>query len=560
MARGSNFTRISFNKSLAVTLIITVMVIAAVSSLWIFLKTNERDNLEHHFFADIAQVRIKIAERILAYGQILKGGRGLFQVYENVTRDEWHNYVSGLNLNNNYPGIQGVGYAALLHPSELKIHEKKIRKEGFDDYRIWPEGQRSLYSAIVYLEPFDWRNRRAFGYDMFSEPIRHEAMVRARDTGEPSLTGKVLLVQETKEEPQAGTLLYIPMYRKGAAIQSVDSRRDALIGWIYSPYRMDNLVDGMLGKHLEGIRLRIYYGEINDDNLLYNSSPNKNGARAIFERNLNLAMGGRSWTLEFEALPSYASLNPTSSIYSQMIGIMLIALLFIALTWNVLRTQYKAESIALGLTSELRENRDKLNAALSGTIDAVSRVVGARDPYTAGHQHRVSKLATAIAEEMELDAEDVKGVGIGATIHDIGKINLPSEVLSKPSRLSEIEFELVKAHPKAGYDILKDINFPWPVANIAYQHHEREDGSGYPQGLKYDEICTGAKIVAVADVVEAMSSHRPYRPALGLDVALAEIQAGREIKYDKTVVDACMKIFREGKFHFDLDGEDDNLS
>jgi HD-GYP domain-containing protein (c-di-GMP phosphodiesterase class II) len=149
----------------------------------------------------------------------------------------------------------------------------------------------------------------------------------------------------------------------------------------------------------------------------------------------------------------------------------------------------------------------------------------------------------------------VEGIRMGATIHDIGKIQLPSEILSKPLKLTPIEYNLIKTHPEIGYDILKDINFPWPVANIAIQHHERMDGSGYPQGLKGEEICLEARIVAVADVVEAISSDRPYRPALGISAALNEIKTYRGTLYDPDVVDACMTVINEKDFNFEYDPE-----
>jgi len=199
----------------------------------------------------------------------------------------------------------------------------------------------------------------------------------------------------------------------------------------------------------------------------------------------------------------------------------------------------------------LEKSREQLRMGLIGTVVAVSRAVGARDPYTAGHQQRVSQLSRAIAQEMELDAEQIEGLRLGATIHDIGKIYLPAEILSKPAKLTDIEFALVKSHSQVGYDILKDVSFPWPVADIAHQHHERLDGSGYPQGLKGDEICLEARIVAVADVVEAMASHRPYRPSLGIDVALNEIKSKRGKWFDPDAVDACVKLFRKKDFSFE---------
>ncbi|ATX83104.1 PAS domain S-box-containing protein/HDIG domain-containing protein [Mariprofundus ferrinatatus] len=198
--------------------------------------------------------------------------------------------------------------------------------------------------------------------------------------------------------------------------------------------------------------------------------------------------------------------------------------------------------------SALKQSREQLQSALEGTIAAVSNAVGARDPYTSGHQQRVAELAKAIAREMGLDEARVKGVFLSATIHDIGKIQLPADILSRPGKLTNAEYQLIKEHSEAGYSILKGISFSWPVAEVAHQHHERMDGSGYPQGLKGDEICLEAKIVAVADVVEAMSSHRPYRPALGIDAALDEIRTHRGSAFDPEVVDACLKLFEEKRF------------
>jgi PAS domain S-box-containing protein/putative nucleotidyltransferase with HDIG domain len=187
----------------------------------------------------------------------------------------------------------------------------------------------------------------------------------------------------------------------------------------------------------------------------------------------------------------------------------------------------------------------RLRASLEASIQAIAATVEARDPYTAGHEKRVAELAAAIARELGIPAFTVEGIHFGALIHDVGKIQVPAEILSKPTRLLPLEFELVKAHSQAGYDILKGIDFPWPVAEIAWAHHERLDGSGYPNGLKGEQIILEARILSVADVVEAMSSHRPYRPGLGIDKALAEIERGRASVYDPHVVDACLRLFRE---------------
>ena len=206
---------------------------------------------------------------------------------------------------------------------------------------------------------------------------------------------------------------------------------------------------------------------------------------------------------------------------------------------------------------ELEVSHGHLKKSLEGTISAISMAVEARDPYTAGHQHRVADLASAIAHEMGFGEDQTVGIRMGATIHDIGKIHLPAEILSKPAKLTDIEYSLVQSHPQVGYDILKNVDFPWPVADIAYQHHERMDGSGYPQGLKDEEICIEARIVAVADVVEAMASHRPYRPALGIESALEEVKSNRGTFFDPQVVDACVSLFAEKGFSFDESGADE---
>ena len=192
----------------------------------------------------------------------------------------------------------------------------------------------------------------------------------------------------------------------------------------------------------------------------------------------------------------------------------------------------------------------KLKKSLDGSIQMAASVTEMRDPYTAGHQQRVAKLATAIASEFGLGEEQVDGVHFGSLIHDVGKISIPAEILSRPGRLTEIEFMLIKTHPQAGYNILKNIDFPWPVAKMILQHHERLDGSGYPSGLKGDEIILEARILIVADVVEAMSSHRPYRPGLGIAVALEEIKRGRGTYYDPQIVDVCLHLFQNKRFDF----------
>ena len=199
---------------------------------------------------------------------------------------------------------------------------------------------------------------------------------------------------------------------------------------------------------------------------------------------------------------------------------------------------------------DLQQSFATLREALDGIIQAVALTVEKRDPYTAGHQRRVADLARAVASKMGLSKKQINGIRIAGSIHDLGKTCVPADILSKPGRLTEHEFAIIKAHPEVGYDILKSIEFPWPVAQTVLQHHERLDGSGYPAGLKGKRIIVEARIVAVSDVVEAMSSHRPYRPTLGIDMALEEIQQGRGTAYDPDAVDACISLFEADHFEF----------
>ena len=201
---------------------------------------------------------------------------------------------------------------------------------------------------------------------------------------------------------------------------------------------------------------------------------------------------------------------------------------------------------------KLKESYRKLHKTLNDIINTLASIIEIRDPYTSGHQKRVASLATAIATEMGLDSDMMESIRIAALIHDIGKINLPTSILTRPGRLSEIEYDMIKTHAQLGHDMISRVEFPWAIADIMLQHHERIDGSGYPGGLKGKDIILEARILAVADVVEAMASHRPYRPSLGVNKALEEINKGRGKLYDSEVVDACTKLIKNKKFSFSI--------
>jgi|SRR5664280_1587906 len=215
------------------------------------------------------------------------------------------------------------------------------------------------------------------------------------------------------------------------------------------------------------------------------------------------------------------------------------------------RTKDKTDDL-LAQAEKLKESYKKSQIILDGIVKTLSMIIETRDPYTSGHEDQVAKIACNIAKEMKFTEEQITAIHIAATLHDIGKISVPSEILTKPGRLSDLEMEMIKTHCKVANDILINIEFPYPVAEIIFQHHERMDGSGYPRGLKGDKIAIEARIIGVADVMDAMASYRPYRPALGVDAAIEEIVKFRGITYDPAVVDACLKIYKntaENKLH-----------
>jgi len=228
-----------------------------------------------------------------------------------------------------------------------------------------------------------------------------------------------------------------------------------------------------------------------------------------------------------------------------------------AILYKMLHTELQWKEDKLDKIHVIQQRDDALRSytdALVQMINAIARTIESRDPYTAGHQVNVAMLAVEIAKKLEWNDDRIKGLALGASIHDLGKIHIPAEILNRPGKLSEAEFDLIKTHSSIGAEIIKGIDFPWPVKKMVEQHHERIDGTGYPNKLKNHEIIDEAKIIAVADVVEAITSHRPYRPALGLNVGIEEIKRGKGIVYDEKIVDACISVLESGDFIFQTHG------
>jgi PAS domain S-box-containing protein/putative nucleotidyltransferase with HDIG domain len=251
----------------------------------------------------------------------------------------------------------------------------------------------------------------------------------------------------------------------------------------------------------------------------------------------------RSRTLELELIRNDGSLVPVEVKYTFLRDVEARPVEVLAIARDISERKQEQEAA--------KRNTERLITAMEHAIQAMTIVVEMRDPHTAGHQQRATQLACAIAKEIGLSKERIGGLRLAGLIHDIGKVRVPAEILMNPDGLSEPEFMMIKAHPRLGYDILRTIDFPWPVAQIVLQHHERMDGSGYPSGLSGEDIIMEARILAVADVVDAMASHRPYRPALGIGKALEEISQNKGVLYDSRAADACLTLFRDKKFRFE---------
>lgn len=250
----------------------------------------------------------RLEERMQAYEQVLRGVAGLYAASKEVSREEFHDYIESLRLEENYPGIQGLGFSLLISPQNLARHTAQVRAEGYGDYEITPPGERDVYSAIVYIEPFSGRNLRAFGFDMYAEPVRRKAMERARDTGKAAISGKVMLVQETGEDVQPGFLMYLPIYRTGTNPQTVEQRRAALIGWVFSPFRINDLMFKLNEMRASDIDIELYDGETTSpESALYDAHPDAKDDRAAMQlRNrTTLELAGHKWTAVTTALPAF---------------------------------------------------------------------------------------------------------------------------------------------------------------------------------------------------------------------------------------------------------------
>lgn len=344
--------------------------------------------LQEEFNFRFNEIIANIESRLTGYKSVLSGAAGLFVASQVVDRNEFRKYVSALNLERSYPGIQGVGYSLALIPGDKDRHMEEIRREGFARYAIRPEGVREIYTAIIYLEPFDWRNQRAFGYDMYSEPTRRAAMERARDENRAIVSGKVKLAQETEKDTQAGFLMYVPVYRNNAPHETLVQRRANLLGWTYSPFRINDLMRGILGKHFGEVSgaldLEIYDGDTpSAESLMYNT----NGAiefsaaspRSVFQSVRTINVGGHDWTIAVSSLHGFESRLKSGRARLVMIAGIAISLLLVWVVWLLINGRSRALALATSMTRELSASESRLKALFEHMSSGVAVYAASAD-------------------------------------------------------------------------------------------------------------------------------------------------------------------------------------
>ncbi len=350
----------SKNTWIAWLMLIISLFITLIATIYVKNEIDKKNEIEFRY--ECKEIASKIELRLHAHAQLLHNGAAFFSTSDTVSREDWKQFIEKSKIDLNLPGILGTGFALRIPKDKLSEHIQEVRNNGFPEYVVWPENERDIYTSIIYLEPFSEQNKRAFGYDMMTEPVRKEAMERARDMDVASLSGKVLLVQESGTDVQAGNLMYVPVYQKGVAINTVEQRRKALIGWVYSPYRMNDLISGILLSWELEENLNKYYLNIYDglnqsaESLLFKSDKAEEQESSENNRlELPINFNSHHWTLVFAKEKGNFFIEYASA-WSVLMGGIVISILLLLLARSLINTKYNAQKIADTLTSELKEN------------------------------------------------------------------------------------------------------------------------------------------------------------------------------------------------------------
>jgi PAS domain S-box-containing protein len=343
-----SFTNVYYRRGVLLAWIALIIPLIITYAGWRIANNDDKNDARVSFDFKIRETNQTILKRMHAYEQVLLGGIGLLASSDTVTRGEWKTYVENLLIDKNFPGILGIGYSYSLKYSDSLKLVRAMQREGFSNFRIWPEGKREEYTSVIYIEPFNERNQRAFGYDLLSEPLRKSAMLEARDNGLTTITGKITLVQETEYNIQAGFLIFIPFYKKNIQAPTIEQRRELFKGYVYSPFRMSHLMRTTLGNDLSNINIKIYDGlDTIPKNLMYNSDSLYNSAPdESFTGTSILNLYGKTWTLKFIALPKFiASFESDRPIIVLLSGI-LISLLFSLVTISFMNSKKTSKKLS----------------------------------------------------------------------------------------------------------------------------------------------------------------------------------------------------------------------
>ncbi|MCE5182602.1 MAG: CHASE domain-containing protein [Betaproteobacteria bacterium] len=351
-------------------IVLPVLLVLATGFLAVYFLQQAAINTARHvqqedFDYQGREIALRIEQRLDSYAQVLRGARGLYVASQRVGRNEFRDFVSSLELERRYPGIQGVGFSLIVRPDEMARHIASMRREGFSGYTPFPPGKREFHTVVVYIEPFSGRNLRAFGYDMYSDSVRRAAMEQARDLGKSVMSGKVMLVQETKQDVQAGFLMYLPVYRNGKPHETLVERRANIIGWVYAPFRMNDLMDGILGEQVHNIDFEIYDdANVGAETLIYDSRADRGRVgEQLFRYTKQIETKGRQWTINLHSLPAFEANIDTGRITIIRASGLLISVLLSLVVWQLAAGRARALRLAQDITSELRHSEEQLREA-----------------------------------------------------------------------------------------------------------------------------------------------------------------------------------------------------
>ncbi|HMX16594.1 MAG TPA: CHASE domain-containing protein, partial [Rhodocyclaceae bacterium] len=354
--------------------LVAICGLATTLAAWQVNATSGASAARARFEGVADQITLAVQRRMISHEQILRGGSALFNLNNDINRGQWRTYVAGLRLEETYPGILGVGFSRRIPAADLAAHVARIRADGFPEYTVRPDGPRDEFHSIVFLEPFWGRNLRAFGYDMMTEPTRRAALERARDTGEPAMTRRVVLVQEGKQDVQPGFLLYFPVYKAGLPRGSVEDRRAALLGYVYSPFRARDLMTGILGGFNNDIAVQVFDGDgTGADNLMFASAAVSDEAPPRFSVSRKLEFGGIHWTVRFSSLPAFEAAQPDQSRFVLLAGLGLTGFLAY-LVLSLASTRNRAFAMARDMTSQLSESEARLRSVLASAAEGILTV------------------------------------------------------------------------------------------------------------------------------------------------------------------------------------------